>query len=75
MKHAPAGAAELEVLLKLIDESYSRRSWHGPNLRGSLRGISAKLAVWRPAEGRNNIAEIALHAAFWTYVAWRRASR
>jgi uncharacterized damage-inducible protein DinB len=72
MKPAPAAAAEIDLLLKLIDESYSRRSWHGPNLRGSLRGTSAELAVWRPAKGRKNIAEIALHAAYWKYVAWRR---
>ncbi|MBI1899675.1 MAG: DinB family protein [Planctomycetia bacterium] len=72
MKHALDSAAELNVLLKLIDESYSRRSWHGPNLRGSLRGVSAKLALWRPGQGRKNIAEIALHAAYWKYVAWRR---
>ena len=25
-----------------VDEAYDRRSWHGPNLRGSLRGLSAR---------------------------------
>src|SRR5207248_833960 len=39
----------------------------GPNLRGSLRGMSATLAAWRPAVNRHSIAEIALHAAYWKY--------
>ena len=59
-------------LLLQLDEGFDRRSWHGTNLRGSLRGMSASRAVWRPAPGRHNVWEIALHAAYWKYVAWRR---
>jgi uncharacterized damage-inducible protein DinB len=59
-------------LLQLIDSAYARRSWHGPNLRGSLRGIDPETAVFRPAPGRRNIWEIMLHAAYWKYVVWRR---
>jgi hypothetical protein len=29
-------------LLRLIDQAYDRKSWHGTNLRGSLRGLSAE---------------------------------
>jgi hypothetical protein len=64
----------LSILLDLIDEAYDRRSWHGPNLRGSLRGVKADAAAWRPARGRHNIWEIALHAAYWKYAARRRLS-
>jgi hypothetical protein len=60
------------ILLRLIDEGYEKRSWHGPNLRGSLRGITARLAAKRPAPGRHNIWEIALHAAYWKYIVRRR---
>jgi hypothetical protein len=59
-------------LLALIDEAYDRRSWHGPNLRGSLRGMGAVQASWRPARGRRNAWEVAVHAAYWKYAAWRR---
>jgi uncharacterized damage-inducible protein DinB len=59
-------------LLALVDEAYDRRSWHGPNLRGSLRGVSAARAAWRPAEGRHSVWEVAVHAAYWKYAAWRR---
>jgi hypothetical protein len=60
------------ALLALLDEAYDRRSWHGPNLRGSLRGIDAAQAAWRPAPGRHCAWELAVHAAYWKYAAWRR---
>jgi len=65
-------SAAIRSLLKLIDESYSRKAWHGPNLRGSLRGVSAREAARRPARGRHNIWEIAVHCAYWKYVVRRR---
>ena len=59
-------------LLAQLDEAFDRRSWHGTNLRGSLRGMGAAKAAWRPAPGRHNAWEIAIHAAYWKYAAWRR---
>lgn len=59
-------------LLFLIDTAYDHVSWHGPNLRGSLRGVTPSQAAWRPAAGRHNIWELTVHAAYWKYVAWRR---
>ena len=66
---------DLQQLLFLIDTAYDRVSWHGPNLRGSLRGMTPALAAWRPAAGRHNIWELIVHAAYWKYVAWRRLTR
>jgi uncharacterized damage-inducible protein DinB len=65
-------ATELDELLFLIDTAYNRVSWHGTNLRGSIRGLSPKQAAWRPGRGRHNIWELIVHAAYWKYVAWRR---
>jgi hypothetical protein len=62
-------------LLTILDEAYDKRSWHGPNLRGALRGVTAKQAAWRPAEGAHNIWEYALHAAYWKYVVMRKIVR
>jgi hypothetical protein len=59
-------------LIVTLDEAYDKRSWHGPNLRASLRGVIAKQAAWRPAEGAHNIWELALHAAYWKYVVLRK---
>jgi hypothetical protein len=66
------GPTALEVLLALLDSGYDVRSWHGPNLRGALRGVNADLAAWRPAPGRHNIWEHVVHAAYWKYAVRRR---
>src|SRR5687768_12928599 len=62
----------LDPLLVLLDTAYSRASWHGPNLRGSLRGVSLEAAAWRPQRGAHNVWELLVHAAYWKYVVWRR---
>ncbi len=59
-------------LVALLEEGFRRVSWHGPNLRGALRGLRAAQAAWRPAPGRHCAWEIAVHAAYWKYTAWRR---
>ena len=60
------------LLLQAIDQAYDRPSWHGTNLRGSIRGITPTDAVWRPASGRHNIHELVVHAAYWKYAVLRR---
>jgi uncharacterized damage-inducible protein DinB len=64
--------AETRQLLAFIDSAYDRRSWHGTNLRGSIRGVTAREAAWRPAPRRHNIWELVVHAAYWKYAALRR---
>jgi hypothetical protein len=61
-----------DLVLKLLDEAYSRKTWHGPNLKQSLKGVPAKQAAWRPAPGRHNIWELAVHSAYWKYAVRRR---
>jgi hypothetical protein len=65
-------ASAPDTLLTIVDSAYDRRSWHGPNLRGSLRGVTAAQAAWRPARDRHNIWELTVHAAYWKYIAVRR---
>ena len=64
--------AEIAILLELIDQAFDHRAWHGTNLKGSIKGIDANAAAWRPAPHRHNIWEIAVHAAYWKYAVWRR---
>ncbi len=68
----PASTPEISVLLRLLDESYEKKAWHGPNLKGSIRGLSAGQAAWRPAPRRHSIAEQVIHAAYWKYAVRRR---
>jgi DinB superfamily len=60
------------MILELFDEAFERKTWHGPNLWQSLKGITAKQAAWRPVPNRHNIWEETLHAAYWKYAVRRR---
>jgi DinB superfamily len=69
---AGAHTPEIDLLLRLLDEAYSRKAWHGPNLRGAIRGLGPRVAAWRPSAGRHNIWEIVVHCAYWKYAVRRR---
>lgn len=64
--------AQLALLLRLFDEGFDHKAWHGPNLLGAVRRLSAEEAAWRPHEDRHNIWEIAVHCAYWKYAVRRR---
>ena len=65
---------QVHRLLTIVDQAYDHKSWHGTNLRGSIRGLSASQAAWRPARNRHNIWEVVVHAAYWKYAVTRRFS-
>jgi hypothetical protein len=64
--------SEVALLVRLIDEGFDARAWHGTPLRGAVRGLTAAQAAWRPAPGRHNIWEIVVHCAYWKYAVRRR---
>ncbi len=61
-----------KLVLALLDEAYEKMTWHGPNLKQSIKGVTARQAAWRPGRGRHNIWEVMLHAAYWKYAVRRR---
>ena len=61
-----------DVIRGLLQEAYEKHTWHGPNLKQSIRGVSARQAAWRPGHNRHNIWEVTVHAAYWKYVLRRR---
>ena len=63
---------EIRQIVAIIDQAFDRASWHGTNLRGSIRRVSIEQAAWRPGAKRHNIWETVVHAAYWKYVASRR---
>jgi len=67
--------ARTRQLLTFVDQAFNRKSWHGTNLRGSIRGLTAEQAQWRPARGRHNIHELVVHAAYWKYAVANRLRR
>ncbi|MEQ1761117.1 MAG: DinB family protein [Vicinamibacterales bacterium] len=62
-------------LLRIIDQAYNRKSWHGTNLRGSIRGLTPRQTEWRPSPHRHNIHELVVHAAYWKYAVANRLAR
>lgn len=64
--------SEIELLLGLLDEAFDKKAWHGPNLRGAVRRLSAEEAARRPFPGRHNVWEVMVHAAYWKYAVRRR---
>jgi uncharacterized damage-inducible protein DinB len=64
----------VSLLLRILDEAWGKKAWHGTTLRGSVRGVGLEEALRRPAEGRHNVAELVLHAAYWKYAVRRRLS-
>jgi hypothetical protein len=65
-------ATEINLLLSLLDEAFDRKGWHGPNLRGALRGLTMAQAVWMPSGAHNSAWRLALHCAYWKYAVRRR---
>ncbi|SRR6266851_7778308 len=61
-----------DLLLRMLDEAFQRKAWHGTNLRGSLRGVTAEEARWKPGPERHNIWELTLHCGYWKYAVRRR---
>jgi len=66
---------QIRLSLQLIDEAFKSKAWHGTNLHGSIRGLSAQQAAWRPKSTRHNIWEIVVHCAYWKYIVWRLLSQ
>jgi DinB superfamily len=62
----------IELLLRILDEGYEKKAWHGPNLKGSIRGLVAEIAAWRPRPDRHSIVENVVHCAYWKYAVRRR---
>ena len=52
------------ILSRTLAEGYGPGAWHGNDLKASIGDVTAAIAFRRPAAGRHNIAEIALHHAY-----------
>jgi hypothetical protein len=68
----PPQHPRLALLLRVLDEGFDRKAWHGPNLRGSVRLVEPAVAAWRPGPGRHTVWELTVHAAYWKYAVRRR---
>ena len=63
---------DIQLIVVQLEQAFRRKSWHGTNLLGSIRGIDVETASWRPAKDRHNIWELIVHATYWKYSVYRR---
>lgn len=61
----PAGLPA-STLNRVLGEGYGPGAWYGADLQTALADVTSADAFRRPAPGRHNIAEIALHHAYWS---------
>ena len=58
----------INYILQTLDPPKGKGLWYGgPTVVGSLKGVSAKQALWKPDKKRHSIWELALHIAYWNY--------
>ena len=54
---------------RILNEGYGVHpgpgAWYGADLRTAISDVTRETAFTRPAPGRHNIAEVALHHAYW----------
>lgn len=53
------------TLNRILEEGYGPGAWYGSDLKAAVADVAPSAAFKRPAEGRHNIAEVALHHAYW----------
>ena len=65
----------VRLLLEVFDQAYTAPAWHGTPLKGTIRGINARQALWRPGRKRHCIWDLVLHTAYWKCMVRRRLLR
>lgn len=65
VKATTQATTDTSTLLRILREGYGPGAWHGPDMRAALADLDARSAFRRPAPGRHNAAEIAVHHAFY----------
>lgn len=58
------GTTAIAIESRVLSEAWGPGAWHGADLKAAIADVTPAVAFWRPAPGRHNIAEIALHHAF-----------
>jgi hypothetical protein len=64
--------ARVALLVEILDEAFDARGWHGTTLRGALRGLTPRQALWRPSPRRHCVWDYILHTAYWKYTVRQR---
>ena len=55
------------MLSRILQEGYGPGAWHGADIKAAVGEVSDAEAFKRPGKGRHNIAEIAVHHAYYVH--------
>ena len=61
---SPAGVPA-STLTRILHEGYGQGAWYGSDMKAAIADVTKANAFTRPAQDRHNIAEVALHHAYW----------
>ena len=50
---------------RVLNEGYGPGAWYGSDMKAAVADVTPAQAYARPAKGRHNIAEVALHQSYW----------
>jgi hypothetical protein len=67
VKTESASGVDTRLLSRILTEGYGPGAWHGADIKAAIADVSPQAAFRRPAAGRHNIAEIALHHAYYVH--------
>jgi hypothetical protein len=59
-----------DLLVQMMDDAFDHKGWHGENLMGTLRSLTAEQAAAPSREGWT-AWQVALHCAYWKWVTRR----
>jgi hypothetical protein len=57
--------AELDQIIKLLENTFNGRAWHGPDFITLIKDVNVNEAKVRLLKGRHTIWEIVDHCTFW----------
>jgi uncharacterized damage-inducible protein DinB len=62
----------VDDVLTALRGAFEKNGWHGPTVRGSIRGVTAREAARKPGRAHHSIHELVDHIAYWEAVVLRR---
>jgi uncharacterized damage-inducible protein DinB len=73
--YAPVSRTRVDDVLAALRGAFEANGWHGPTVRGSVRGLTAREAERKPPRAHHSIHELVDHIAHWEAVVLRRHLR
>ncbi|MGH9936678.1 MAG: DinB family protein [Blastocatellia bacterium] len=64
--------SEIQTIIDELKNIHDGDAWHGPSLKETLSGVTARQAAARPLANAHSIWELTLHIAAWEGVFMRR---